>query len=1143
MVQYIKLPDGSVGAFNDNDTPDIIQAKIKKYQSSQNQPAPALPVNSTSNDYESFDQKSKPTTDDKNLLPKEDQLFEANNPLTRMVNTIGGNFWKHLKEIGLEPETDQSISKASEYLFGPQGTNARGLGEATLRTPAELASLVFEGGNAVFQGVVGGVGQGVKELGGSDKTAAEIMEFVNFAALFAGANAPNSAVAQYSNMARRVQAADKINKRMSGANSAASKPTVPTSIKNLGKTEEGTPATLEGAVAEHIVENTNAASLPIAKKSAVQEGIASALQAAKDKLSPPQVKLQDSYLSWWDKTITRLVYSNRAVERYIDAANLRSANPLYDLQAEYQNLNGWQGLVNLAFEKGVPVFDRATSPSGKSYNYIRWQGKPFEEIIKPVSQMEDRFYLYQAAKRDFELSNQVKLGQRNKYKPLFTEEQRAAALDAGENKALFEQVSADYQNFNKGLLQFAEDTGLLTPEERLAISSLNKDYVPFYRYLEKNGTTSTGVSNPFKRIDGSGKNVRDIRNSIVSNVAGILKTSIRNRRERDLLLLLEREGFENAVQRVGEVKPTGSAVDDITKNLIKDGANPEAARTAARAFYRNDQPGQITVRINGKNVSFEIKDPYLWHAFQNLNFKEVNQLIKIARAGSNFIRGGIVNFPTFIVRNFARDSLTAFVQSSTNKMSSFVPGFSTARGLGSRLAKDDSYWSFVANGGSFSTLYKGEIGSNALALKELQRFNVRPENFVTSLQWLWNKITSWGTPFEEANRVAEFRLMLKEGYTPAEAAQAARNVSTDFALRPGNEALQTLFSTIPFSNASWQSLARTGRVTFENPARTFIRGFGTVTVPQTLLYLQNKDNPEYWRKPDYLRDNFFIVFPDSQNPDSALLIPKPFEYGLVFGTLWENLLKSLEDKRGKIFTEAFARFMVKTFSFAGRYPAIVQPMFDLARNKDYAGVPIETETQKRVSPEYRFTEKTSPLMIELGQTLGVSPIQLEFLFRSIFSDFADMTFTASSVINKMNKGQAVRYWEYPVLENFFKPGKGRPTQQMIDFYDALNNIETAYFDYKLLHEQGLWGDVPKDEQERITLYAKKQKAWSKTARKISDLNSAMRDVLLSAEYKPKEKEKLVKKMWEEKQKIFETVLKIEDKDLGDTEGWQKLPKP
>ena len=99
------------------------------------------------------------------------------------------------------------------------------------------------------------------------------------------------------------------------------------------------------------------------------------------------------------------------------------------------------------------------------------------------------------------------------------------------NQFKFEQAAKKTDTYQRHLLEYARDGGFITAEAFTAMTEANKNYVPFSRVIEaiegEKGYTKN-VSNPFKRIKGSERDVIDPIETVYNNTFHIIKLAERN---------------------------------------------------------------------------------------------------------------------------------------------------------------------------------------------------------------------------------------------------------------------------------------------------------------------------------------------------------------------------------------------------------------------------------------------------------------------------------------------------------------------------------------------------------------------------------------------------------------------------------------
>jgi len=145
----------------------------------------------------------------------------------------------------------------------------------------------------------------------------------------------------------------------------------------------------------------------------------------------------------------------------------------------------------------------------------------------------------------------------------------------------------------------------------------------------------------------------------------------------------------------------------------------------------------------------------------------------------------------------------------------------------------------------------------------------------------------FGAVSENSNRIAIAKRVARNGGSVAEGMHQAQDIM-NFTMSGDYAAMKFLIRSVPFMNARIQGLYRLYRGGRDNPIGFILKGLALTGATMALL-AKNSDNDDYERLPEYQKDlswNFFI-------DGMRYAIPKPFEVGLIFGTLPERLARGI----------------------------------------------------------------------------------------------------------------------------------------------------------------------------------------------------------------------------------------------------------
>lgn len=281
-----------------------------------------------------------------------------------------------------------------------------------------------------------------------------------------------------------------------------------------------------------------------------------------------------------------------------------------------------------------------------------------------------------------------------------------------------------------------------------------------------------------------------------------------------------------------------------------------------------------------------------------------------------------------------------------------------------------------------------------------------------------------GMAAENAPRLAEFKRAVRAGEQMPEAVWAAQNITLPFARKGASSTIRKMSEITPFFNATlrgWAKIAelfpvfKGGRVSREGlkKAGESLAAVGSVIAAPTIaLWTVNKDNPEYWEKPLWLRNTFWMVPKDlvtGGDEGGFYYIPKPFELGFAFASVPERMLDAYARSGGlnsaaPVGSNASNELARSAYDFFKSgvtgtvpIPAVAQPALEMALNKDiFRGRPITSEYLQARAPEYRYRASTPGILraagresAELVEQLGLprgttlSPSLLEYLVGSV----------------------------------------------------------------------------------------------------------------------------------------------------------------
>lgn len=677
---------------------------------------------------------------------------------------------------------------------------------------------------------------------------------------------------------------------------------------------------------------------------------------------------------------------------------------------------------------------------------------------------------------------------------LLSEQDIAALKGLGNGKeAKFKEAKARWNRLNAATLDLAQEAGLFTKEARAEFES--EWYIPFFRESEDGDVIAPfkpkGIANQnagIKKLKGGEANTNDLLENIFTSTSKLIDASMKNMA---------------AQKTVWNLADTG-LIEVVAKPNMMD--------------WRALKNGKdlITVKLEGEDYMIRVEDPDLYRAMTFFDRQPFGTMINMASKAKRLLTAGVTASPEFMLRNFLRDSLSSWAISKDG----FKSVIDSIKGVKKTLAMDGSTIDVMFSGASFLGGYVNGNDPTAMAdtvRKSLRRKGMTPEQIARYEKSIirnaaqakgvvanvWEKYNRYGEAFENANREAVYAAAIKAGKSHAQAAFESKDLM-DFSMMGASRFIQGASLVLPFFNARLQGLGKLSRELRDNP-REIAKRAGMITAMSLGLLAANWDDERYEELPDWDKDanwHFFVG-------DQHFRIPKPFEIGVMFGTIPERMVRAMGDKdTGAQFGKAVARAIGDTFAL-NPTPQIVKPLVEAAFNYDtFRGTPIDSPQDLAVKAEARYNEQTSLLMRELGEMSGLSPKQLEHLVIGYTGTMGSYVMaTADGLIRASRPGESAswRADEIPLVKAVYRgTGPAKSTQHMEEFYRMLNEVNQLKRTVDQYRSEGL-DDKANELLEEQGGILKARRSLSRTQQQVrvvrNKIELIQRDRTMSADEK------------------------------------------
>lgn len=588
-----------------------------------------------------------------------------------------------------------------------------------------------------------------------------------------------------------------------------------------------------------------------------------------------------------------------------------------------------------------------------------------------------------------------------------------------------------YWKYNRNLVNIMEAEGLISEKQAAGLRKYEK-YCPMYRDMSENSsfddelptiTAGRGFINQSSGIKKlKGGSILAVINPIDSMVS--MTTA--------LIARCERNDVAKVMVQSAEDYP------GLGRIIVKD---PSLSRADASKCA-------FTVMVAGKKTVYRTT-PELYQALQEMSTNSTAFLTNVFGKFTDALRFGATNTPSFMVRNFIRDTLSASVNARYGK---FVPLVDSIRGMKALKGDADFRAKFYGQGVPMDTYIRRDIrGAKQYkdkVQKSLKRYPLGIRQLMALSRSLVHKYNDVGEALEQGTRAGAMLNALKAGASDFEAGQEARDVTVNFS-RHGSFG-KKVNRYVPFFNASIQGTDKVIRTFLENPKRASLATCLYIILPTIILWAINHDDDWYKELDDNTKyTNWAVHIPGT---DYHWLIPKPQEVGIGFGSGVEAVLNQMlnEDPHAM---KAWARQFAEVVT-PGIIMTALRPVLEWRYNySEWTGRKLVPERLSKLPPEQQYTTATSELAKLMsqfaGKYVGLSPIAIDNFFSGWFGSLGRMSANAlnkpiDAIRGSSRPPEPARYWyESPFIGSFARQD-GQNSVYVERFYQLAEDMEMDY---------------------------------------------------------------------------------------------------
>ena len=765
---------------------------------------------------------------------------------------------------------------------------------------------------------------------------------------------------------------------------------------------------------------------------------------------------------------------------------------------------------------------------------------------------------------------------------LLTETDIKALLSLGNGKeSEFQKAADDYTKLKTKILDVAEQAGLIDPESRASWD--HAEYVPFYR--DEDGDTVgpmsnkglSGQSSGIRELKGGESNLADPLSNIVRNFTKLIDASLKNNAVK---LAIENMSDHDFFVDVSDTfKPARIPMSQVKNALLERGVPqsvidqmPDNALTGIQRMMQMippSAPNIVRVMEGGKANYYEVTDPLLLRALTAFKAPNKNALVKIMVFFKRLLTAGITNEPTFMLRNFLRDSGSAWAISDDR----FKPLWDSAKGLGKTFARKGGTIDMMFAGGSFLGGYvnggdpadtaravRRALRSKGMRAKDIEAFMA---SIVDTPAKLWDRWQKVGGAIENANREAVYEAALKAGRSKAEAIYLAKDLM-DFSMQGDSAIIQFFADVLPFFNARLQGLyklSRAGGIPGRKMRKHVAARMGVIALGAVSLLVLNmlKYREGYEELEEWDRDTYFHFFPGTK---AHFRIPKPFEIGLLAGTIPERITMALWGA-GSGYTQGDRPQQTMRSMLTGitgtlainPIPQAMMPLMEQWANKDFfTGRPIENMGDEKLLPEAReewHTSDTAKIVADLmGNQTGLSAKRAQHLWEGYTGTLGAYALAASDwVVREVQDApdrpeRSIR--QTPVIGALVRgdspPNNTRYTSEFYELLQQMEQISGTIKAYKVAEDnperikelyekyEGILGPQVYSKRAKGGIMFQSLKDFNKARDRMSDIRKDIEAVVVgnkSAEDKREEIERLTEERNAIAQKMVNSTREAE----------------
>ena len=484
----------------------------------------------------------------------------------------------------------------------------------------------------------------------------------------------------------------------------------------------------------------------------------------------------------------------------------------------------------------------------------------------------------------------------------------------------------------------------------------------------------------------------------------------------------------------------------------------------------------VKVIINDKEEYFEIahskEGDLLAKTLDNLAGHQIQGILgviyKASTGWKNMFTKLITSNPIFKFGNTKRDYQETLAWRDERKGSNPLVPHNPIKGAMSFLNEDEFYHLYMLNGGGYGSFveantdhdYKG-ILLNSFGERFFRRYSVD----------------------EYANRFTVSMEAKDYGLSWQQVVNYGRDITLDFSMRGASDVVQVITNLSPFLRAGlngtykmireMQREGRSKRAIAFTTYKILKKGGLYLFAMSALAFYLGYDDDRYKKlTADEKARNLYFFYSDDAEP---IIIEIPHAIGFITEKIPEyiaDLVVGTDLPKGTLRRSVL--FAMKNQVIPLPDGGIAEPFIELSFNRRWTGEKVVPDYLQDVKDEHQFNAYTREIYKKVGDEMGMSPMQIEYLAKSLFTYPEKILGDLSDIVlwNEKENGVPIKSYGDVLLEtldkNIYRGGYGTSRSSYNEAYrERMEDVKKAIGSFRYLKRLAGYG-----EQERFKKYVK-----------------------------------------------------------------------